>query len=287
MKNMKILITGGAGFIGSNLCEKLIKDKKNDVYSLDNYFTGSKNNHVKNVTYIEGNTIDIDSLISFSPDVIFHLGEYSRVEQSFEDADKVWEFNSKSIFSILNFALKHQAKLIYAGSSTKFGNGNEPCNSSPYAWSKSSNIDLICNYGKWFNLSYAITYFYNVYGKNEISNGEYATLIGKFKSKHLNKEVLEIVSPGSQMRNFTHVDDIVNGLELVAKHGIGDGYSIGSKKSYSIFEVAEMFGSKIKMLENRKGNRMGGMIKTDKIEKLGWNCKKRLRPHIKKFIAEN
>jgi len=176
----RILVTGGAGFVGSNLCERLAQDKNNEVYSLDNYFIGSKENHVNNVTYIEGSSANIDSLVKFTPDIIYHLGEYSRVEQSFEDIEKVWEYNKNGIFAVLEFVRKTGAKIVYAGSSTKFGDGGLGRNQSPYAWSKATNTELVQNYGAWYNISYAITYFYNVYGKREISTGKYATLIALF-----------------------------------------------------------------------------------------------------------
>jgi UDP-glucose 4-epimerase len=194
----KILVTGGAGFVGSHLCERLVKDKNNDVYSLDNYFTGSESNHQANVTYIIGATLDVDSLIDFNPDIIYHLGEYSRVEQSFDDIGKVWKFNKDGIFAILEFCRKTGAKIIYAGSSTKFGDGGLGRSASPYAWTKASNTELVENYGAWFNVPYAITYFYNVYGKREIQTGKYATLIALFKEKMKNGEDLTIVCPGTQ-----------------------------------------------------------------------------------------
>ncbi len=196
----RILVTGGAGFVGSNLCERLAKDENNEVYSLDNYFTGSKDNHVENVTYIEGLTSDIDKLINFEPHTVYHLGEYSRVEQSFDDIEKVWKFNKDGIFAVLEFVRKTGAKIVYAGSSTKFGDGGLGRSASPYAWTKASNTELVENYGAWFNVPYAITYFYNVYGKREIQTGKYATLIALFKEKMKNNETLTIVSPGSQKR---------------------------------------------------------------------------------------
>ena len=162
---MKILVTGGAGFVGSNLCEALAKDPKNEIYSLDNYFTGNRDNHVEGVTYIEGSTEHIFELIDFTPDLVYHLGEYSRVEQSFDDIDKVLLFNKIGTLKVLEFCRKHHCKLIYAGSSTKFGDGGLGKDQSPYAWSKSSNTELIINYGNWYNLEYAIVYLYNVYGK--------------------------------------------------------------------------------------------------------------------------
>ena len=277
----KILVTGGAGFIGSNLCERLASDPNNTVYSLDNYSTGSKENHVDNVIYIEGETANIDELIDFNPDTIFHLGEYSRVEQSFEDIEKVWKYNKDGIFAVLQFCRKTAAKLIYAGSSTKFGDGGLGRSQSPYAWTKATNTELVENYGAWFNLSYAIVYFYNVYGKREISTGRYATLIALFKDKISKGEPLTVVSPGTQKRNFTHIEYIINGLVLVGEKGYGDDFGIGSSEAYTILEIAEMFGGEVKMLPERKGNRMTADVVTAKTEALGWKSTKSIIDYIK------
>ena len=277
----KILVTGGAGFVGSHLCERLAKDTNNDVYSLDNYFTGSKNNHVDNVTYIEGLTENIDTLITFAPDMVYHLGEYSRVEQSFDDIEKVWKYNKNGIFAVLEFVRKHGCKILYAGSSTKFGDGGLGRSASPYAWTKATNTELVMNYGNWFNVPYAITYFYNVYGDREIQIGKYATLIALFKEKMKNKEKLTIVSPGTQKRNFTHIDDIVNGLILVGENGYGDEFGIGSPEAFTIKEVAELYDGEIEMLPERKGNRMVADVISAKTESLGWKPTKKLEDYIK------
>ncbi|WP_345979931.1 NAD-dependent epimerase/dehydratase family protein [Sulfurimonas sp. HSL3-2] len=283
----RVLVTGGAGFVGSNLCERLAQDENNEVYSLDNYFTGSKDNHVPNVTYIEGLTADIDQLIDFEPHTIYHLGEYSRVEQSFDDIEKVWRYNKDGIFAVLQFARKTGAKIVYAGSSTKFGDGGLGRSQSPYAWSKATNTELVENYGNWFNVPYAIVYFYNVYGKREIQTGKYATLIALFKEKMRKGEPLTIVSPGTQKRNFTHVDDIINGLVLVGENGYGDEFGIGSPEAYSIKEIAEMFGGKIEMLPERKGNRMTADVVTAKTEALGWKPTRTIEEYIKEMRAND
>ena len=277
-----ILVTGGAGFIGSHLCEKLSQNIENEVYSLDNYSTGSTNNHVKNVEYIVGSTVDIDSLISFNPEFIYHLGEYSRVEQSFEDIEEVWRSNKDGIFSVLEFTRKTGSKLIYAGSSTKFGDGGLGRSQSPYAWTKASNTELVTNYGNWFNISFAISYFYNVYGEREISTGKYATLIALFLNQSKNNKKLTVVSPGTQRRNFTHINDIISGLILIGENGYGDDFGIGCKESYTILEVAEMFGGNIVMIPERKGNRMVADVVIEKTVKLGWSSQESLKEYIKK-----
>lgn len=279
----KILVTGGAGFVGSNLCERLAKDDNNEVYSLDNYFTGSHSNHVENVTYIEGLTSDIDKLINFKPAIIYHLGEYSRVEQSFDDIEQVWKFNKEGIFAVLEFVRKTGAKIVYAGSSTKFGDGGLGRSASPYAWTKASNTELVKNYGMWFNISYAITYFYNVYGNREIQTGKYATLIAIFKDKTINNEPLTIVRPGTQKRNFTHIDDIINGLILVGDTGHGDEFGIGSPEAFTILEIAELFGKEIIMLPERKGNRLTADVLSSKTEALGWKPTKLIKDYIEEF----
>jgi UDP-glucose 4-epimerase len=276
----KILVTGGAGFIGTNLCEKLADNTNNDVYSLDNYFTGKKSNHVNGVTYIEGLTSDIGDLIQFSPDIVYHLGEYSRVEQSFDDIEKVWRYNKDGIFSVLEFVRKTGAKITYAGSSTKFGDGGLGRSQSPYAWTKATNTELVENYGTWFNVPYAIVYFYNVYGNREIQVGKYATLIALFREKMKNGEPLTVVSPGTQKRNFTHIDDIINGLILVAENGYGDEFGIGCAESFTILEIAEMFGGDIDLLPVRQGNRMIADVITSKTEELGWKPTKSVKDYI-------
>lgn len=285
--NKKILVTGGAGFIGSHLCERLSLNRNNQVYSLDNYFTGKESNHVVNVSYIKGNTKDISRLVDFIPDIVYHLGEYSRVEQSFDDIEKVWEFNKNGIFAVLEFARKVGCKILYAGSSTKFGDGGFGRSASPYAWTKASNTELVENYGRWYDIPYAVTYFYNVYGPREISEGKYATLIALFREKMRKGESLTIVKPGSQRRNFTHIDDIIDGLILVGENGYGDEFGIGSPSAYTVTEIAKMFGGEIEMLPERKGNRMMADVMTQKTEALGWQAKRNIEEYIKELKKNN
>lgn len=277
----KILITGGAGFIGSHLCERLSLNSSYNIYSLDNYFTGSKNNHVENVTYIEGSTADIKKSINFSPDIIYHLGEYSRVEQSFDDIKKVWQYNKEGTFAVLEFAREHGSKIVYAGSSTKFGDGGLGRNASPYAWTKASNTELVKNYGDWYNVPYAIMYFYNVYGQREIRIGKYATLIAIFCEKMKKHEPLTVVSPGIQKRNFTHIDDIIDGILLVGENGYGDEFGIGNEEAFTVLDVAKMFGGEIVMLPERRGNRMEATVCSEKTKMLGWRAKRHLIDYIK------
>lgn len=279
--NRKILIIGGAGYIGSHLCKAL--SAENYVVSLDNYSNGYQANHVENVIYIKGENKDIAHLVNFQPDIIFHFGEYSRVEQSFEDIELVWKYNIISIYPILDFAKKNNSKLVYSGSSTKFNKNN---NFSPYSWSKATNTNFIVNFSNWFGLDYAITYFYNVYGGNEIRQGKYATLIGIFKEQYDKGIPLTVVKPGTQKRHFTHINDIISGLILVAKSGYGDNYGIGSDDYYSVIEVAKMFNREIIFIPKRKGNRMSSILKTEKIKSLGWKAQHNLKDHIHDYIKK-
>ena len=279
----KVLVIGGCGFVGSNLCEHLVKNSV-DVTSYDNYFTGSENNHIEGATYLKGETSNINE-INFKKQFshIYHLGEYSRVEQSFEDIDKVFEFNHQSIYQVLKFTKSQGAKLIYSGSSTKFGDNGDSVFESPYAFTKKANTDLIMAYAGWFSLDYAITYFYNVYGKREISDGNYATLIAKFtklfKDGH---SELPVVLPGNQSRNFTDIRDIVSALEMIGVSGSGDGYGIGAEESYTI--LVNMFGKKPLFLPARKGNRMSAPVKTEKTKSLGWKQNFRLKDYIDRIL---
>lgn len=272
------VVTGGAGFIGSHLCERLLHEGY-IVISLDNYFTGTKENHIAGVEYREGHTKDIERHISESPDIVYHLGEYSRTEQSVMEPEVTWNLNIAGTFGVLEFWRKKKCKLVYAGSSTKFADDGLGRDQSPYAWSKAVNTELVCNYGKWYGLSYAITYFYNVYGPGE-RTGTYGTVIEIFKQQYLNGKSLTVRLPGTQKRNFTHIDDIVDGLLLVGDKGEGDEYGLGAKESFSILEVAHMFSDSIEMLPERPGNRTSGVPDTTKSEVLGWQAKRALRDYI-------
>lgn len=282
-KPQTILVTGGAGFIGSHLCERLAKDGHR-VISLDNYFTGSKKNHVDGVEYREGHTKDVAAHIPETPDAIFHLGEYSRVEKSLEEPERVWDLNSAGTFGVLDFwrakNSERPVKLVYAGSSTKFADGGLGRDQSPYAWTKASNTELVRNYGAWYGLPYAITYFYNVYGPGERA-GAYGTVVEIFRQKRMAGEPLTVVAPGTQRRNFTHVDDIIDGLLLVGQRGSGDDFGLGADESYTILEVAELFGSPIEMAPERAGNRMGSDVDTSKARLLGWEPKRKLADYIR------
>jgi UDP-glucose 4-epimerase len=279
-----IVVTGGAGFVGSHLCERLVRDGHR-VISLDNYFTGTPENHVEGVEYRNGHTKDIANHISETPDTVFHLGEYARTEKSFEDIETLWDLNKSGTFAVLEFCRRKDCKLVYAGSSTKFADGGDGRNQSPYSWVKASNTELVSNYGEWFNLNYAITYFYNVYGPREMA-GAFGTLIRIFSELYRNGQPLTVTSPGTQQRNFTHVLDIVEGLVLVGEHGKGDGYGIGSDAAYSVLDVAQLFEGEVLMMPERKGNRMLGGVQNEKTKALGWQIKHNLKEYIEIFKRE-
>jgi UDP-glucose 4-epimerase len=275
---MKVLIIGGAGFIGSHLCESYAKD--HDVTSLDNYLSGKKDNHIDNVKYLDMEAKDILTLEE-NYNLIFHLGEYSRVEKSIQKIDFVLKNNSEPILNILKFTEKSKAKLIYAGSSTKFADGGQNKFKSPYAFSKWQNSELVKYYCETCNIPYAITYFYNVYGGRENSDGEFATVIAKFLDrKKLNKK-LKITKPGTQVRNFTHIDDTVDALKIIADSGSGDEYGIASPKSYSINEVANLISENREYIKENPANRQSSLIMTEKTLKLGWAPKRKLEIYIK------
>jgi UDP-glucose 4-epimerase len=283
---MIYLVTGGAGFIGSHLIEALLKKEGAVVVSLDDYSTGSESNHVPGARYIRGSTKDITSLVDVKPDVVFHLGEYPRVEKSFEDIARVWESNKIGTIAVLEFCRTHQCKIIYAGSSTKFGDCGLGRDQSPYAWTKATNTELVRNYGAWFGLPYAITYFYNVYGPGERS-GAYGSLIEIFADKFRKGETLGVVAPGTQRRNFTHVEDIVRGLVAVGDRGAGDDYGLGSPEAFSVLEIAQLFGSPIEMLPERKGNRMDAGLDTHRAAtEFGWKAEHHVTDYIKKIVAQ-
>ena len=294
MHNVAI-VTGGAGFIGSNLCKRLL-DEGYYVVSIDNYFTGTRENHHdhKNILYINNHAKSIGSLF-LSSDIklndgsvislknvkyVFHLGEYSRVEQSFDDIEMVYSYNN-ALPAICEFCRKYDAKLIYSGSSTKFADEGII---SPYALSKAQNTDFVNYYAKWFGIDYAISYFYNVYGPGEIANGEYATVVAKFLEKVKNGDPLVVTTPGTQERNFTHVSDIVNGLMLVAEKGHGDEYGIGNDRAVSVLELASMMTDDILMGPEKRGNRMSAKVCNQKLKELGWSCEYDIEQYVNEQI---
>lgn len=285
--NKRVLVIGGAGLVGNGLIHHL--DKSNLITSLDNYSTGRKQNHLKSsqVKYISGDSRDINTILKGEKfDFIFHFGEYSRVETSFDDFNKVVDNNFSGIHQVLSFCADCGAKLIYSGSSTKFSLGEEGKYESPYAFTKATNTELVRAYSKWFGLKYSIVYFYNVYGDREISEGKYSTVVAKFLKNRSEGKPHQVVLPGSQIRNFTHIDDIVRGLCLVALNGGEEDYGIGSDESFSVIALAKMIGGDIIFTPEKKGNRMDAKLKTEGTKKLGWAAENSLSTYIDKALKE-
>lgn len=273
-----IVVTGGAGFVGSQLCKRLTQEGYR-VISLDNYFTGSKENHYPGVEYREGHTKDIATHITETPDILFHLGEYARVEQSLEEPARVWELNVAGTFGVLEFWRAKKCKLVYAGSSTKFGDGGLARVATPYAWTKAANTELVKNYASWYGLPFAITYFYNVYGPGERA-GKYGTVVEIFRQKMQKGEPLTVEEPGTQVRNFTHIDDIIDGLVLIGEKGDGEEFGLGSPEAVSIIDLAKMFGGRVQMIPSRRGNRMESALDDTKSRAIGWAPKRTLTEYI-------
>jgi UDP-glucose 4-epimerase len=280
------LVTGGAGFIGSHLCERLVKEGYR-VISLDNYFTGSEENHVPGVEYRADHTKKIDELVPERPDVIYHLGEYARVAKSLEEPALVWDLNMDGTFAVLEYWRKTKCKLIYSGSSTKSVGPREDGvpgrDLAMYTWAKAAMCDLVNNYARWYELSYVIVYFYNVYGPRERSVADHGTLIETFRQKYLKGEPLTVRSPGTQRRAFTHVEDTVNGIMFASEQGEGDGYGISSTDDLSLLEVAELFGGEVVMLPQTQSTRERSVIDSTKITALGWKQAKTLKEYVEEI----
>ncbi len=281
-----ILVTGGAGFIGSHLCERLVKDG-HKVISLDNYFTGSRENHVPGVDYREGHTKDIEKHVSETPDLVYHLGEYSRVAPSLTEPEVVFDLNIAGTFGVLEFWRKRGSKLVYAGSSTKFADEREDNvegkNRSPYSWSKAANTEQVHNYGRWYDLPYSVAYFYNVYGPGERAGqfgNSYGTVVETFKQCYLDGRPCSINGTGEQTRAFTHVDDTVDALILIGKKGEKDEYAISAKEVYSLLDLARMFDLEIEFKPATKSTRSSGASDTTKLELLGWKQQHTLKDYI-------
>ena len=284
-----ILVTGGAGFIGKNLIEKLLKKTSYSILSYDNYSTGSVKNHIynKRVKYIKGDTININKkLFNYKKKIIciFHFGEFARIHQSFYLTDQCFSSNVNGTYEVFKFGTLNKIRIIYSATSASIGNNGKDCNLSPYAFTKAKNISLLNNYKKWFGLKFDVIYFYNVYGPNQIKDGFMATVIGIFEHQYLNKRLLTVVRPGTQKRKFTHIDDTVEACLLVLKRNKNTHYSISYKKSYSINEIAKFFERKIKYLPKRRGERYSSSIKNIINNKKVINLKAKI--DIKDYISD-
>ena len=293
MPNKKIIVTGGAGFVGTNLIKLLLKKTNFKIISLDNYSSGTKKNHIKNsrIKYVKGKTKDIEKLIKKPTEInsIFHFGEFARIYQSFLKMNECIESNTIGSNAIFNFCLKNKVKLIYSATSASLGNKGDDKNLSPYAFSKAKNLELLENLKKWFNFKYEVVYFYNVYGPNQICKGDMSTVIGIFENHYKNKKALPVVKPGSQTRRFTHINDTVNICYVAWKKNLCRHYSIANKNSFSVLEVAKMFGTKIKFLPKRLGERYASALTNKNLSNKIYNHygKINLKDYVNNFIVNN
>jgi UDP-glucose 4-epimerase len=293
MKNI-VVVTGGSGFIGSNLIEQLIKIKKYKIISLDNYSSGKIANHSysSRVKYLRGSTKDISKILNKYKNkiyTIFHFGEFARIFQSFKKFKECFNSNVAGSAEVFRFSLENKIKLIYSATSASLGDNGNDMNLSPYAFTKAKNLELLENLKKWFNFKYEVIYFYNVYGPRQICKGDMATVVGIFEERFKNKKPLPIVKPGSQTRRFTHIEDTVNACIIAWRKNKCSHYSVASNKSYSINQLARMFNYKIKYLSKRPGERFSSALKkmnlSNKVIRIKASI--RLKDYIKDFLRRN
>ena len=293
MKNI-LVVTGGAGFIGSNLVSELLKFKKFKIISIDNYSSGLSKNHIKNkkVRYLKGSTKNIELLLkSYIGKIhgVFHFGEFARIYQSFKKINECFASNIEGSSNVFNFALKNNIRLIYSATSASLGNNGEDMNLSPYAFSKAKNLELLENLKKWFNFKYEVVYFYNVYGEKQICQGDMATVIGIFEDNFKQRKKLPVVRPGTQARRFTHVYDTVKACIFAWRNNKCKHYSIASEQSYSIMELAKLFRSEIRYLPKRVGERYASALTkmnlNNKIIRL--SAKIKLKDYVNNFLSNN
>jgi len=293
MKKNKIIITGGAGFVGTNLINLLLKKTKYKIISIDNYSSGLKKNHIKNnrVNYIKADTINISRILKNNKNInsIFHFGEFARIYQSFLKMNECINSNSVGSNAVFNYCLKNKIKLIYSATSASLGNKGNDKNLSPYAFTKAKNLELLENLKKWFNFKYEVIYFYNVYGPHQICKGQMATVIGIFEDNYKLKKPLPVVKPGTQTRRFTHIYDTVEICYRAWKKNLCRHYSIANHKTYSILDVAKLFNAKIKYLPKRSGERYASaLINMNLSNKVYKHFGKiELKNYIKNFVMNN
>ena len=286
-----VVVTGGAGFIGSNLIEELMKFKKYKILSLDNYSTGNISNHLisSNVKYLKGETKNVSQILNSYKNkihTIFHFGEFARIFQSFSKFKECFNSNINGSAEIFRFALDNRIKLIYSATSASLGNNGRDMNLSPYAFTKAKNLELLENFKKWFNFRYEVVYFYNVYGPRQICKGDMATVVGIFQENFINKKPMPVVKPGSQTRRFTHIRDTINACIFAWKKNKCKHYSITSKESYNIIQLARMFSNNIRYLPKRKGERYASALTKmnldNNIKRLF--AKSKLKDYVKNFL---
>tara|TARA_X000000368_G_scaffold418710_1_gene419526 strand:+ start:230 stop:1117 length:888 start_codon:yes stop_codon:yes gene_type:complete len=289
----KIIITGGAGFVGTNLIKLFLKKTKFKIISIDNYSSGKKSNHIKSsrIKYINGKTINIFKIIKNPKEIksVFHFGEFARIYQSFLKMNECLDSNTIGSNAVFNFCLKNKIKLIYSATSASLGNNGNDKNLSPYAFSKSKNLELLENLKKWFNFKYEVIYFYNVYGPHQICKGQMSTVIGIFEDHYKRRKPLPVVKPGTQSRRFTHIDDTVNTCYLAWKKNLCRHYSIANKKSYSVLKVAKFFNTKIKFLPKRPGERYASALINKNLSNKIYKHfgKTSLKNYINNFVIKN
>ncbi len=288
-----IIVTGGAGFVGTNLIKLLLKKTKYKIVSLDDYSSGTKLNHIRNsrLKYIKGKTVNISKLIRNNRRInsVFHFGEFARIYQSFVKMNECIDSNSVGSNAVFNFCLKNKIKLIYSATSASLGNKWNDKNLSPYAFSKAKNLELLENLKKWFKFKYEVIYFYNVYGPHQISKGQMSTVIGIFEDHFKRGKPLPVVRPGTQTRRFTHIDDTIQVCFIAWKKNLCRHYSIANKKSYSLIDVAKMFKSKIKFLPKRPGERYASALINKNLSNKMYKYfgEIRLKDYINNFIKKN
>ena len=293
MKNI-IVVTGGAGFVGANLIELILKKTSLNIISFDNYSTGKIKNHIldKRVKYLKGHSKNISKILKNYKNkihTIFHFGEFARIYQSFIKMNDCMESNSVGSHEVFRFCLENKIKLVYSATSASMGNRGNDKNLSPYAFSKAKNLEMLNNLKKWFNFKFEIIYFYNVYGPKQINSGSMATVIGIFEKQFIDKKPLTIVKPGTQSRRFTHISDTIDVCYYAWKQNKCRHYSISNKKSYSVMQVAKMFNTKIKFLPQRKGERFSSALTKMNLNNRVYKFfgKTSLKKYIKIFINNN
>ncbi len=293
MKNI-IVVTGGAGFVGSNLIEELIKIKKYKILSIDNYSSGKISNHLRDprVKYLRGDTKNVSNILEKYKNrihTVFHFGEFARIFQSFRKFHECFNSNIEGTAELFKFVLENKIKLIYSATSASLGNNGKDMNLSPYAFTKAKNLELLENLKKWFNFKYEVVYFYNVYGPKQICKGDMATVVGIFEEHFKNKKPLPIVRPGSQTRRFTHVKDTVSACIIAWKKNKCRHYSVASNKAYSINQLAGMFNYKVKYFPKRQGERFSSALKrmnlTNKVIRI--TAKIKLKDYINNFLSKS
>ena len=293
MKNI-IVVTGGAGFIGTSLISFFLKKTKFNIISIDNYTSGFASNHIRNkrVLYINSDTKNISKILDSKKKfikTIFHFGEFSRIHQSFVNANACLSSNIVGTAEVFSFCLKNKIKIIYSATSASLGNFGKDQDLSPYSLTKSKNLKLLIQLNQWFGLKYEVVYFYNVYGPGHIRTGKMATVIGIFENQYLKKKPLTVVRPGYQSRKFTHIDDTIRGCYLAWKKNLNRHYLLSNSKSYSILQVAKMFKDEIIFIKKKRGERFRSSVvnMSNNIKLYKINCKINLKNYVKNFKNQN